>query len=394
VLAHECGCLIVIGNAGANARDLVRRHTDSDSATAHHHATFACSVSNELSDSSAEIWIVDALVSVSTYIGYFVADVAQVGREGVLEVNASMVRSDGNTHVPTVTTKVRQRRKEKVGNFPRRRQSVIKVNAEIAPSASRVPSMKVFTQADQALEGLTSGMTVAVGGFGLGGIPWVLCEAIAALPVDNLTLASNNPGLDGLGAGRIISAGKVSRMISSYVGENKEFERQYLTGEITLELTPQGTLAERLRAGGSGIAGFYTQTGVGTQVADGGLPWRYNADGSIALASPAKERKSFDGKEYVLEEAIIADFAIVRAHTVDESGNAVFRRSSRNFNLPAAMSGRVTVVEAENVVPVGTLDPDQIHLPGVYVHRILALTPEQAKTKHIERRTVRTKEES
>jgi 3-oxoacid CoA-transferase subunit A len=252
--------------------------------------------------------------------------------------------------------------------------------------------MKVFTQADKALEGLTSGMTVAVGGFGLGGIPWVLCEAIAALPVEDLTLASNNPGLDGLGAGRIISAGKVSRMISSYVGENKDFERQYLSGEITLELTPQGTLAERLRAGGSGIAGFYTQTGVGTQVADGGLPWRYNSDGSVALASPAKERKTFVGKEYVLEEAIVADFAVVRAHTVDESGNAVFRRSSRNFNLVAAMSGRVTVVEAENVVPVGSLDPDQVHLPGVYVHRILALTPEQADTKHIERRTVRTKE--
>lgn len=249
--------------------------------------------------------------------------------------------------------------------------------------------MKVHTSAQQALDGLASGMTVAVGGFGLGGIPWVLCEAIAEMPVTDLTLASNNPGLDGLGAGRIISAGKVARMISSYVGENKEFERQYLSGEITLELTPQGTLAERLRAGGSGIAGFYTQTGVGTQVADGGLPWRYNADGSIAIASPPKEKKTFNGKEYVLEEAIVADYAIVRAHTVDESGNTVFRRSSRNFNMVAAMSGTVTVVEAENIVPVGALDPDQIHLPGVYVHRILRLTPEQANTKHIERRTVR-----
>lgn len=249
--------------------------------------------------------------------------------------------------------------------------------------------MKVYTQAETALAGLNSGMTLAIGGFGLGGIPWVLCEAIAALPISGLTVASNNPGLDGLGAGRLISAGQVERMISSYVGENKEFERQYLSGEITLELTPQGTLAERLRAGGSGIAAFYTPTGVGTQVADGGLPWRYNSDGSIALASPPKEKKVFAGREYVMEEAIVADYAIVRAHTVDESGNTVFRRASRNFNMVAAMSGRVTIVEAENVVPVGSLDPDQIHLPGVYVHRILKLTPEQAQTKHIERRTVR-----
>lgn len=249
--------------------------------------------------------------------------------------------------------------------------------------------MKLYSHAEQALHGLTSGMTVALGGFGLGGIPWVLCEAVSALPIRELTLVSNNPGLDGMGAGCIIGAGQVKRMIASYVGENKDFERQYLSGEITLELTPQGTLAERLRAGGSGIGGFYTQTGVGTQVADGGLPWRYNPDGSVALASPPKEKKVFAGKEYVLEEAIVADFALVHAHTVDESGNAVFRRSSRNFNVVAAMSGKITVVEAENVVPVGALDPDQIHLPGVYVHRILTLTPEQAQTQHIERRTVR-----
>jgi 3-oxoacid CoA-transferase subunit A len=182
-------------------------------------------------------------------------------------------------------------------------------------------------------------------------------------------------------------------MVSSYVGENKEFERQYLHGELEVELTPQGTLAERLRAGGSGIPAFYTVTGVGTQVAEGGLPWLYAADGTVAKASPPKEVKVFevDGveKEFVLERAIVADFGLVRAARGDRHGNLVFNQSARNFNPLAAMAGRVTIAEVEELVEPGELDPDSVHLPGIYVHRVLALTPEQATDKRIERRTVR-----
>lgn len=232
---------------------------------------------------------------------------------------------------------------------------------------------------------------LALGGFGLSGIPATLIEALTHTDVTDLTIISNNCGLDDAGAGLLLHKHQVSKVIASYVGENKEFERQYLAGEITVELTPQGTLAEKMRAGGSGIGAFYTPTGVGTQVADGGLPWKYNADGSVALSSPAKETKIFNGKPYVLEEALIADFALVHAYKADEDGNLIFRRTSRNFNVVAAMCGRITIAEVEEVVPVGTLDPDEIHLPGVYVHRILPLTNEQIAAKRIERRTVRTR---
>lgn len=252
-------------------------------------------------------------------------------------------------------------------------------------------AVKICTSAEQALAGIADGHTLALGGFGLSGIPATLIAALAETSITNLTVVSNNCGLDDAGAGLLLHKHQVARVIASYVGENKEFERQYLSGELTVELTPQGTLAERMRAGGSGIGGFYTQTGVGTQVAEGGLPWRYNSDGSVALSSPAKETKVFNGKTYVLEEAIIADFALIHAYQADEDGNLIFRRTSRNFNMVAAMCGKTTVVEAEEIVPVGSLDPDQIHLPGVYVHRILPLTKEQSAKKRIERRTVRTR---
>jgi len=178
-------------------------------------------------------------------------------------------------------------------------------------------------------------------------------------------------------------------VIASYVGENKEFARQYLSGELTVELTPQGTLAERLRAGGSGIGAFFTPTGVGTLVADGGLPWRYHPDGSVALASPAKEGRIFGGKEMVLEESIVTAYALVRAAVVDKAGNCKLHAAARNFNPPAAMSGRVTVVEAEEVVEVGELHPDEVHLPGIFVQRVVELTPDQAARKGIEKRTTR-----
>jgi 3-oxoacid CoA-transferase subunit A len=205
----------------------------------------------------------------------------------------------------------------------------------------------------------------------------------------DLTIVSNNCGVDGAGLGLLLEAHRITRVIASYVGENKEFARQYLAGELTVELTPQGTLAERLRAGGSGIGAFFTPTGVGTLVADGGLPWRYHADGSIALASPPKEVRSFAGKEMVLEEAIVTDYALVRAAVVDKAGNCCFHAAARNFNPTAAMSGRVTIVEAERVVEVGELGPDAIQLPGIFVQRIVALTPEQAARKDIEKRTTR-----
>ena len=200
---------------------------------------------------------------------------------------------------------------------------------------------------------------------------------------------SNNCGVDGAGLGLLLEAGRINRVIASYVGENKEFGRQYLAGELTVELTPQGTLAERLRAGGSGLGAFFTPTGVGTLVADGGLPWRYHPDGAVALASPKKEIRTFGGREMVLEEAIVTDYALIRAAVADKAGNCQFHAAARNFNPPAAMAGRVTVVEAERVVEVGELRPDEIQLPGIFVNRIVELSPEQAARKDIEKRTTR-----
>jgi 3-oxoacid CoA-transferase subunit A len=246
---------------------------------------------------------------------------------------------------------------------------------------------KVFASAAQSVADIPRGASLAVGGFGLAGIPWFLIEALLHQGADDLTIVSNNCGVDGGGLGLLLEARRISRVIASYVGENKEFARQYLAGELTVELTPQGSLAERLRAGGSGIGAFFTPTGVGTLVADGGLPWRYRADGSVAKASPPKEVRVFGGREMLLEEAIVTDFALVRAAVADTVGNCVFHAAARNFNPPAAMAGRITVVEAERVVPVGELNPDAVHLPAVFVQRVIALTEVQAQRKSIEKLT-------
>jgi 3-oxoacid CoA-transferase subunit A len=246
---------------------------------------------------------------------------------------------------------------------------------------------KVRPTAAEAVADITDGSSLAVGGFGLSGVPDVLIQALFARGPGGLAVVSNNCGVDGAGLGLLLAAGRIARVTGSYIGENKEFARQYLGGGLEVELVPQGTLAERLRAGGCGIPGFYTPAGVGTQVADGGLPWRHHADGSVAVASPPKETRVFDGREYVLERGITTDFALVRAARGDRHGNLVFHRSARNFNPLAAMAGRITVAEVEELVEPGVLDPDEVHLPGVFVQRVVALTPEQSADKRIERRT-------
>jgi 3-oxoacid CoA-transferase subunit A len=253
---------------------------------------------------------------------------------------------------------------------------------------------KVVADPAAAVADIPSGARLAVGGFGLAGIPWVLIEALLDQGAGDLTVVSNNCGVDGAGLGLLLERGRISRVIASYVGENKEFGRQYLAGELTVELTPQGTLAERLRAGGSGLGAFYTPTGVGTLGAEGGLPWRYHSDGSIAVASPAKEVRSFQGREMVLEESIVTDVALVRAALADRAGNCLFHASARNFNPAAAMAGRLTIVEAERVVGVGEIGPDEVHLPGVFVQRVVALTPHQANRKDVEKRTTRPRTEA
>ena len=232
---------------------------------------------------------------------------------------------------------------------------------------------KIYGSAAEALDGvLFDGMTIASGGFGLCGIPELLIAAIRDSGVKNLTVASNNAGVDGFGLGVLLATRQVKKMISSYVGENAEFMRQYLSGELELEFNPQGTLAERLRAGGAGIPGFYTKTGVGTVIAEG------------------KPVMNFDGQDYILERGIVADLSIVKAWKADETGNLIFRKTARNFNPPAATSGKVCVVEVEEIVPTGSLDPDHIHLPGIYVHRIIQGQHE----KRIEQRTTRKRQEA
>jgi 3-oxoacid CoA-transferase subunit A len=227
-----------------------------------------------------------------------------------------------------------------------------------------------------------------VGGFGLVGVPNTLIGAVHAAGVTGLRVVSNNCGVDGWGLGQLLSDGRIARTTSSYVGENKEFARQYLAGELEVELTPQGTLAERLRAGGCGIPAFFTPAGVGTLVADGGMPWRYAADGSIALASPAKEVRDFGGVPHVLELAITTDFALVHAVKGDRHGNLVFAKSAQNFNPLCAMAGKVTVAEVEELVEPGEIDPADVHLPGIFVNRVVHAP---ATEKPIEKRTVREK---
>ncbi|MDA0362061.1 MAG: CoA transferase subunit A [Proteobacteria bacterium] len=227
---------------------------------------------------------------------------------------------------------------------------------------------KIFTSAEDALSGiLKDGMFIAAGGFGLCGIPELLLSAIKSSGTKELIFASNNAGVDDFGIGILLQTRQVKKMISSYVGENAEFMRQYLSGELELEFNPQGTLAERMRAGGSGIPAFYTKTGVGTIIAEG------------------KEHKDFDGETYIMEKSLVADLSIVKAWKADETGNLVFRKTARNFNPPAAMCGKICVAEVEEIVPTGSLDPDLIHLPGIYVHRIIKGHHE----KRIEQRTIR-----
>ncbi|MDQ1051476.1 CoA transferase subunit A [Streptomyces sp. V4I2] len=249
---------------------------------------------------------------------------------------------------------------------------------------------KVSTGAAEAVADIPDGASLAVGGFGLSGVPEVLLRALYAHGADGLKVVSNNCGVDGRGLGVLLAAGRIARVTGSYVGENKEFARQYLAGELEVELVPQGTLAERLRAGGAGIPAFYTPAGVGTQVERGGLPWRYTAEGAVELASPPKETREFAGRRHVLEHGITTDFALVRAWRGDRQGNLVFRKSAANFNPLAAMAGRITVAEVEELVEPGELRPDEVHLPGIFVQRVVALTAEEAADKQLEKRTVRT----
>ncbi|MYW70156.1 3-oxoacid CoA-transferase subunit A [Streptomyces sp. SID8379] len=243
---------------------------------------------------------------------------------------------------------------------------------------------KVIGSAAEAVADIPDGATLAVGGFGLSGIPATLIDALHTQGAGALRVVSNNCGVDGHGLGVLLSAGRIARVTGSYVGENKEFARQYLSGELEVELTPQGTLAERLRAGGAGIPAFYTPAGVGTQVAAGGLPWRYAPDGTVAVASPPKETRDFHGRPHVLEHGITTDYALVRAWRGDRHGNLVFRRAAANFNPLAAMAGRITVAEVEELVDPGELAPDAVHVPGIFVQRMVRLTPEQAAAKRIE----------
>ncbi|MEV4560666.1 CoA transferase subunit A [Kitasatospora sp. NPDC049285] len=245
---------------------------------------------------------------------------------------------------------------------------------------------KVLDSPARAVGDIPDGALLAVGGFGLCGIPSTLIGALVAAGTTGLRVVSNNCGVDDWGLGLLLRAGRIARMTSSYVGENKEFARQYLNGELEVELTPQGTLAERLRAGGAGIPAFFTPAGAGTQVEEGGLPWRYApGGGAVALASPPKEVREFGGRRYLLEEAITADFALVRAEVADRHGNCVFHAAARNFNPLCATAGKVTVVEADRIVEPGELPPDAVHLPGVYVDRVVAADPAD---RRIERRTV------
>src|ERR1700755_388364 len=245
---------------------------------------------------------------------------------------------------------------------------------------------KVVATAEEAVADITDGSSLAVGGFGLCGIPEALIAALADSGVTDLETVSNNCGVDGIGLGVLLGHKRIRRTISSYVGENKEFARQFLSGELEVELTPQGTLAERLRAGGMGIPAFYPPAGVGTQIADGGLPGRYDASGAVAVASPVKETREFDGVTYVLERAIRTDFALVHAFKGDRHGNLVYHAAAANFNPDCAVAGRITIAQVEHLVEPGEIDPAQVRTPGIYVHRVVHVpTP----VKQIEKETVR-----
>ncbi|MDZ5078974.1 CoA transferase subunit A [Nesterenkonia sp. HG001] len=254
---------------------------------------------------------------------------------------------------------------------------------------------KTVATAAEAVADIPDGASLAVGGFGLSGNPIQLIEALLDQGASGLSVASNNCGVDGWGLGVLLAAHRIAKMTSSYVGENKEFARQYLEGELELELVPQGTLAEKMRAGGAGIPAFYTRSGVGTQVADGGIPMAYDGSGGVAKESPPKEVRPFtvhDGRhlEFVLEESIVTDFSLVHAVRGDRHGNLVFNKAARQFSPDAAMAGRVCIAQVEELVEPGEIDPDAVHLPGVFVHRIVEVGPEIEKP--IEKRTVRSDE--
>lgn len=256
---------------------------------------------------------------------------------------------------------------------------------------------KTYSSAAEAVADIADGSSLAVGGFGLSGVPIVLIRALLARGTADLEIVSNNCGVDGWGLGELLTAGRIRRIIASYIGENKEFGRQYLGGDVEVELTPQGTLAERLRAGGVGIPAFYTATGAGTAVSDGGMPLRYAPDGSVALSSAPKELRRFTAfgsdREYVLEQAIRTDYGLVRAAVGDRHGNLRFEKAARNFNPLAGMAGRITLAEVDRLVEPGEIDPDDVHLPGIYVDRIIELTPAQATELPIEKVTVRARKE-
>ena len=245
---------------------------------------------------------------------------------------------------------------------------------------------KVISTAAAAVADIPDGASVAVGGFGLVGVPEVLIRAVLNQGATNLETVSNNCGTNGFGLGMLLAEHRIRRTISSYVGSNEEFARQYLSGELEVELTPQGTLAERMRAGGAGIPAFFTPAGVGTPVADGGLPLRYDGTGGVLTASPPKETREFDGTTYVLEHGIVTDFALVHAWKGDRHGNLVYRRSARNFNPPAATAGRITIAQVEELVEPGEIDPDAVHTPGIHVQRVVHVGKVEVG---IEKRTVR-----
>ncbi len=248
---------------------------------------------------------------------------------------------------------------------------------------------KVVTSTAAAVADIGNGATIAVGGFGLNGVPYKLIEALLENGARDLVTVSNNCGVDGWGLGTLLDAKRIRRTTGSYVGENKEFERQYLSGELEVELVPQGTLAERLRAGGAGIAAFYTPAGYGTQIADGGMPWRYDGSGAVAVASPPKESRPFNGREYVLEEGIVCDFALVRASVGDRHGNLVYDKVTRNFNPLCAAAGKITIAEIERLVEPGEIDPQEVHTPGIFVQRVVVVG---TQGKRIERVTTRKRD--
>lgn len=249
---------------------------------------------------------------------------------------------------------------------------------------------KIERDVGSAVADVAAGSSLAVGGFGLCGVPYVLIDALNHRGVSDLAVVSNNCGVDGRGLGLLLGAKQIRHITASYIGENAEFARLYLAGEIEVELTPQGSLAERLRAGGAGIPAFYTATGVGTMISDGGVPFRYHPHGSVAVSSTARETRDFDGRTYVLETAIRCDFALVRAARADRFGNCIFHAAARNFNPLCAMAGRVTIVEAEEIVPLGAIEADEVQLPGVFVQRVVPVP--RGLEKPIEKLTLREDE--